>query len=125
MKIIAIIKKEYREIVKKKSFIISTILTPLIMAVFMFLPVMLMKMGKGEKTIQVADYSGFIYEKMVQTEKTPATAKTSPVVRPTCRIASGSNTSTPSACCAAASARRTPSAPPPPVSTACTRRTRK
>jgi ABC-2 type transport system permease protein len=66
MKLLAIIKKEYREIVKKKSFIISTILTPLIMAAFMFLPVMLMKMGKGEKTIQVADYSGFIYKKRAQ-----------------------------------------------------------
>lgn len=78
MKLIAIIKKEYREIVKKKSFIISTILTPLLMAAFMFLPVMLMKMGKGEKIIQVADYSGFIYEKLLQSEKTPSTAKTAP-----------------------------------------------
>jgi ABC-2 type transport system permease protein len=78
MKLIAIIKKEYREIVKKKSFIISTILTPLIMAAFMFLPVMLMKMGKGEKTIQVADYSGFIYEQMLRIEKTPAVGKDAP-----------------------------------------------
>jgi ABC-2 type transport system permease protein len=78
MKLIAIIKKEYREIVKKKSFIISTILTPLLMAVFMFLPVMLMKMGKGEKTIQVADYSGYIYEKMVQNEKIPSGEKAAP-----------------------------------------------
>jgi ABC-2 type transport system permease protein len=71
MKLLAIIKKEYREIVRKKSFIISTILTPLIMAAFMFLPVLLMKMGKGEKTIQVADYSGFIYQKLAQNEKVP------------------------------------------------------
>jgi ABC-2 type transport system permease protein len=78
MKLIAIIKKEYREIVRKKSFIISTVLTPLIMAAFMFLPVMLMKMGKGEKTIQVADYSGFIYEQLVKVEKDPANDKTEP-----------------------------------------------
>jgi ABC-2 type transport system permease protein len=78
MKLIAIIKKEYREIVKKKSFIISTILTPMIMAVFMFLPVMLMKMGQGEKTIQVADYSGFIYEKLLQNEKTLSSKKPAP-----------------------------------------------
>jgi ABC-2 type transport system permease protein len=78
MKLIAIIKKEYREIVKKKSFIISTVLTPVIMAAFMFLPVMLMKMGKGEKTIQVADYSGFIYEQMVRVEKKPANEKAAP-----------------------------------------------
>jgi ABC-2 type transport system permease protein len=75
MKLLAIIKKEYREIVKKKSFIISTILTPLIMAAFMFLPVLLMKMGKGEKTIQVADYSGFIYKKLAQSEKNPPLEK--------------------------------------------------
>ena len=30
MKLLAIIKKEYREIVRKKSFIISTILTPIL-----------------------------------------------------------------------------------------------
>ena len=75
MKLIAVIKKEYREIVKKKSFIISTILTPLIMAAFMFLPVMLMKMGKGEKTIQVADYSGFIFDALQQVENKTADAK--------------------------------------------------
>ncbi|MBN2398928.1 MAG: ABC transporter permease [Candidatus Aminicenantes bacterium] len=75
MKLIAVIKKEYREIVKKKSFIISTILTPLIMAAFMFLPVMLMKMGKGEKTIQVADYSNFIFAALQQVEKSPHAGK--------------------------------------------------
>ena len=78
MKLIVIIKKEYREIVRKKSFIISTVLTPLLMAAFMFLPVMLMKMGKGEKTIQVADYSNFIFEAMVQAEKAPADDKAAP-----------------------------------------------
>jgi ABC-2 type transport system permease protein len=78
MKLIAIIKKEYREIVKKKSFIISTVLTPLLMAAFMFLPVMLMKMGKGEKTIQVADYSNFIFEAMVQAGKAPAANQVTP-----------------------------------------------
>ncbi|MCX6555502.1 MAG: ABC transporter permease [Candidatus Aminicenantes bacterium] len=81
MKLIAVIKKEYREIVKKKSFIISTILTPLIMAAFMFLPVLLMKMGKGEKTIRVADYSGFIYEKMLVNEKATQSEKTAPAKR--------------------------------------------
>jgi ABC-2 type transport system permease protein len=75
MKLIAVIKKEYREIVKKKSFIISTVLTPLIMAAFMFLPVLLMKVGKGEKTIRVADYSGFIYERMLQYGKAAESEK--------------------------------------------------
>ena len=80
MKLIAVIKKEYREIVRKKSFIISTILTPLLMAAFMFLPVMLMKMGKGEKTILVADYSGFIFDSL-QVEKAPANEKNAPAVK--------------------------------------------
>lgn len=38
MKINTIIKKEYIQIVKKKSFVISTILTPLLMGAFIFLP---------------------------------------------------------------------------------------
>jgi ABC-2 type transport system permease protein len=80
MKLIAVIKKEYREIVRKKSFIISTILTPLLMAAFMFLPVMLMKMGKGEKTILVADYSGFIFDSL-QAEKAPANEINAPAVK--------------------------------------------
>ena len=57
-KILAVIKKEYKTIVKKKSFIIMTILTPVLMAGMMFVPVMLMKMGRTEKKIAVADYAG-------------------------------------------------------------------
>ena len=66
MKLLTIIKKEYREIVRKKSFIISTILTPVLMGGMMFVPVLLMKVGRAEKTIAVADYSGDIYQKLLQ-----------------------------------------------------------
>jgi ABC-2 type transport system permease protein len=66
MKLLTIIKKEYREIVRKKSFIISTILTPVLMGGMMFIPVLLMKVGRPEKTIAVADYSGGIYQKLVE-----------------------------------------------------------
>ena len=46
MKILTIIKKEYKQIVKKKSFIISTILSPILMAGFMFLPILLQRAGR-------------------------------------------------------------------------------
>jgi len=74
MKIITIIKKEYKMIVKKKSFIISTILTPVIMAGFIFLPMLLTKVGRGEKNIAIADLSGIIQkvflEKSQEVQKT-------------------------------------------------------
>lgn len=57
-KIFAVIKKEYKTIVHKKSFIIMTLLTPVLMAGLMFVPVLLMKMGRTDKTIAVADYAG-------------------------------------------------------------------
>jgi len=57
-KILAVIKKEYKTIVHKKSFIIMTVLTPVLMAGLMFVPVLLMKMGRTDKTIAVADYAG-------------------------------------------------------------------
>jgi ABC-2 type transport system permease protein len=66
MKIGTIIKKEYREIVKKKSFLISTILTPVIMAGFIFLPMLLMKVGREEKVIEIIDYSGLIQQQLLE-----------------------------------------------------------
>jgi ABC-2 type transport system permease protein len=61
-KILAVIKKEYKIIVQKKSFIIMTVLTPVLMAAMMFVPVLLMKMGRTEKKIAVADYAGGYYQ---------------------------------------------------------------
>jgi len=66
MKLWTIIKREYKQIVKKKSFLISTILTPIMMAGFMYLPLLLTKVGKNEKSIEIADYSGFIKEKFLE-----------------------------------------------------------
>jgi ABC-2 type transport system permease protein len=57
-KLFAVIKKEYKVIVKKKLFIIMTVLTPVLMAGMMFVPVLLMKVGRSEKKIAVADYAG-------------------------------------------------------------------
>ncbi|MCK4766327.1 MAG: ABC transporter permease [Candidatus Aminicenantes bacterium] len=66
MKAWTIIKKEYKQIVKKKSFVISTILTPLMMAAFIFLPMLLTRMGREEKTIEIADFSGIVQEQFIK-----------------------------------------------------------
>jgi ABC-2 type transport system permease protein len=65
MKMVTIIKKEYKQIVKKKSFAIATILTPLMMAGFIFLPMLLTKMGRDEKVIEIADYSGMVAQQFI------------------------------------------------------------
>ena len=66
MKSLTIIKKEYKMIVKKKSFLISTILTPIIMAGFIFLPMLITKVGRGIKNIAIADLSGMIQTEFIQ-----------------------------------------------------------
>jgi len=60
MKVLTIIKKEYIQIVKKKSFLFATIITPLIMAAFIFLPVLLTKVGREIKNIEILDYSEIV-----------------------------------------------------------------
>ena len=69
MKIATIIKKEYKQIVKKKSFVISTILTPLLMGAFIFLPILLTKVGREMKTIEVADFSGLIQKRFLDSSQ--------------------------------------------------------
>ena len=66
MKSLTIIKKEYKMIVKKKSFLISTILTPIIMAGFIFLPMLITKVGRGIKNIAIADLSEIIQTEFIQ-----------------------------------------------------------
>ena len=66
MKMWTIIKKEYRMIVKKKSFIISTILTPALMGAFIFLPILISKYGRGEKTIDIVDFSGVVQQRLLE-----------------------------------------------------------
>ncbi len=69
MKITAIILREFKQIVKKKSFIIATILTPAIMAAFIFVPILLTKVGREEKVIKIADYSNIIKEDFLKIGK--------------------------------------------------------
>ena len=56
-----IIQREFNERVRKKSFIITTLLMPLLMIGLMFAPMLIMKYSRGdEKQIAVIDDSGLI-----------------------------------------------------------------
>ncbi len=67
MKFFTIFTKEYLQIVKKKSFLISTLLTPVIMALFIYLPVLLQKTGREEKKIIFVDLSGIVQKGFKET----------------------------------------------------------
>jgi ABC-2 type transport system permease protein len=53
-----ILSKEFLQIAKKKSFIISTILTPVLMAAFFVIPALLTEAARGEKVFHIVDLSG-------------------------------------------------------------------
>ncbi|OQA92637.1 MAG: ABC-2 family transporter protein [Bacteroidetes bacterium ADurb.Bin234] len=57
-KILIIIKREYLQAVKKKTFLVMTILGPLLMAGLIITPTLLANYGKDNQTIAVLDESG-------------------------------------------------------------------
>lgn len=57
-KLFAVFKREYIQAVRKKMFIIMTILLPLLIAAVFILPSMVMMSGMGEKKISVIDGTG-------------------------------------------------------------------
>lgn len=64
-KIFTIIKREYREAVFKKSFIIMTLLTPIIMIAMGIVPSLLVRMDIEEPTVlSILDESGIIADKI-------------------------------------------------------------
>ncbi|RNI30881.1 ABC transporter permease [Rufibacter immobilis] len=67
-KIWLVFQREYLVRVRKKSFIVMTILGPLLMALVMIVPVGLMMMSDDTKTIQVLDESGLFADKFVSNE---------------------------------------------------------
>ncbi len=70
-KSILILKREYLTRVKKKSFIIMTLLVPLMMAAFTILPAYLASMDdKEERTIAVYDPTGLILDQLESNEFT-------------------------------------------------------
>lgn len=59
-----VIAREYRERVAKKSFIITTLLMPILMLGLMIAPALLMEMGGDTTTIMVVDNSGLVADKL-------------------------------------------------------------
>lgn len=68
-KIWLVFQREYLVRVRKKSFIVMTILGPLLMALVMVVPVGLMMLSDNAKTIQVLDESGLLSGKFTSTEQ--------------------------------------------------------
>ncbi|MHA6247055.1 ABC transporter permease [Pontibacter sp. CAU 1760] len=67
-KIWLIIQREYLTRVRKKSFIIMTLLTPLLLATFMILPGLLISMSGDTETVMVLDESGLFEGKLKNQE---------------------------------------------------------
>ncbi|MFC6998602.1 ABC transporter permease [Rufibacter roseus] len=68
-KIWLVFQREYLVRVRKKSFIVMTILGPLLMALIMIVPVGLMMMSDDTKIIQVLDESGLLAGKFNSTQE--------------------------------------------------------
>ncbi|MBC5993599.1 ABC transporter permease [Pontibacter cellulosilyticus] len=63
-KIWLIIQREYLTRVRKKSFIIMTLLTPLLLAAFMIVPAWLVTISDSAETVMVLDESGLFADKL-------------------------------------------------------------
>ena len=68
-KLFLIIQREYFSRVKKKSFLIMTLLGPLLLAGLMIVPIWLAMREKTEHQILVLDHSGLFVDKMPNTEQ--------------------------------------------------------
>lgn len=66
-----IIEREYMERVRRKSFIITTILAPILMIALMAAPTLFLLMGGGsdERTVLVVDNSGVIGDRLADTDE--------------------------------------------------------
>ncbi|RNI25737.1 ABC transporter permease [Rufibacter latericius] len=68
-KIWLVFQREYLVRVRKKSFIVMTILGPLLMALVMIVPIWLATMSDDTKVVQVLDESGYLKGKLTSTEE--------------------------------------------------------
>ncbi|MDR1739777.1 MAG: ABC transporter permease [Bacteroidales bacterium] len=66
---LVVLKREYLTRVKKKSFIIMTILMPLLMVALMFAPALIMNVGKEAKKFAVIDQTGLYGEAFINDTK--------------------------------------------------------
>jgi ABC-2 type transport system permease protein len=67
-KIFLIIRREYLTRVRKRSFVVMTILGPLLMAAIMIVPVYIATLSSEIKTVSVIDETGFFYGKFKDSE---------------------------------------------------------
>ena len=67
-KIFLIIRREYLTRVKKRSFVVMTILGPLLMAAIVIVPVYIATLSNELKTVSVIDETGFFYRKFKDSE---------------------------------------------------------
>ena len=68
-KILLIIRREYLTRVRKKSFLIMTILGPILMASVWIVPIVLATRAEGTKIITVIDETGLFYEQLKPSEQ--------------------------------------------------------
>ncbi len=68
-KIFLIIRREYLTRVKKKSFIIMTILGPVLFASIVLVPMLLMNIGSDKETVAIVDESGIFADNLENSEK--------------------------------------------------------
>jgi ABC-2 type transport system permease protein len=88
-KMFAVMKREYLQAVRKKSFIIMTLLFPFIMAGVMVLPGLLMAKGMGQKRIAVLDGTGRLEPAFAKPNEEPKEEKNATVQQEAQKALSG------------------------------------
>lgn len=68
-KILLVIQREYLSRVKKKSFIVMTILGPILMAALFIVPVFLSQMSEGVKKVEILDETGWFLNKFENSDR--------------------------------------------------------
>ena len=62
-KVFTVVRKEYLERVRSKSFVIGTVLGPALMSLLILMPVLLVdKGGQDQKTVGVVDMTGALFQ---------------------------------------------------------------
>ena len=78
-KLWAVLKREYRETVRKPSFLVMTVLAPFLLAALMLVPAFLATKGLGERRVAVLDGTGRL--RAVADELRKETASLPPIAR--------------------------------------------
>jgi len=71
-KMLAVLTREYLEVVRKKSFIIMTVLAPFLFAGLMFIPSLLIVKGISDRRVVVVDASGRLESAFTVSREEPA-----------------------------------------------------